>query len=400
MKRLSLFVAFLTLVPLSAAAQSVPPMPPVPPVPPTPMVAPVPPVRVMGSAYLDSDAIEQAVRSAQDAVQRLDLDAIRQQARDAAQQAREFSSPAFNFNYDFQNTFQNAFTINRSGDGSAYNAGLSSITSGKYDQAIVSFDRVIAQKGPRTDAAFYWKAFAQYRLGKSDDSLATIGELRKSYAQSRYLGDARVLEADAKKASGQSLNIDASDDEMKILAIQSLQNNDPAGAVPRLETVLKNTNTLRVKKQALFVLASNDQPAAHQILVSYAKGGGNPDLQLEAIRYLVSKRSANTTAELMSIYDSTQDIDVRTAVVNALANAGDRSGLMRVIGTPGATAVRSAAVIRLGNDNMATPQDLMQIYQKEEDKGLRQEIVRALGSIGAVDQLVQVAKTDKEPAVR
>jgi hypothetical protein len=58
------------------------------------MVAPVPPVRVMGSAYLDSDAIEQAVRSAQDAVQRLDLDAIRQQARDAAQQARDIAHSA------------------------------------------------------------------------------------------------------------------------------------------------------------------------------------------------------------------------------------------------------------------------------------------------------------------
>jgi len=312
--------------------------------------------------------------------------------------ARDFN---FDFNTDFNFDFQNAFVTTRTSDSGAYSSGLTNITSGKYDQAIIMFDRVIVQKGPRADAALYHKAFAQYRLGKSDDALASIAELRKSYPQSRYLNDARVLEADVKKANGQPMNIDVNDDEMKILAIQSLQNSDPAGALPRLENVLKNTNTLKVKKMALFVLASNDQPAAHQILVSYAKGGGNPDLQLEAIRYLVQKRTPTTTAELMSIYDSTQDLEVRTAVVNALANAGDRAGLMRVAGTAGSTNdVRLSAINRLGNDNMASPQDLMQIYQKEESKELRQGIVRALGAMGAVDQLMQVVRTDKEPSVR
>jgi HEAT repeat protein/TolA-binding protein len=424
MKRLSAFAALLMLmlVPLVAAAQSIPPVPPVPPAPPAPAVAPVPPlppvppVRVRGSAYVDSDMVERAMQASRDAIERLDMDAIREQtqmARDAVQQARDtarqatediqlrgFSMPSFNydFNFDFQN--QNVFTTRSGNEGGAYSSGLSSIQNGKYDQAIVMFDRVIAQKGPRADAALYHKAFAQYRLGKTDDALATIAELRKSYAQSRYLSDARVLKADVKKTNGQPLNVDANDDEMKILAIQALQTSDPARAVPLLENVLKNTNTLKVKKMALFVLAGNDLPAAHQILVSYAKGGGNPDLQLEAIRYLVSKRTPNTTAELMSIYDATQDLDVRTAVVNALANAGDRAGLMRVITAPGSNDVRSTAISRLGNDNMATPQELMTIYQKEETKELRQGIVRALGSIGAVDQLVQIARTDKEPAVR
>ena len=423
MKRLSVFVALVMLAPVAAAAQSNPPVPPAPRVPPAPLVAPmppvppVPPVHVKIGPLAEIDAIEQAVRVSRAAIEQIDVEAIRQQARDAAEHARdmaeharemarqdiemrEFSFPAFNFAFDDQE-IQRTFTLRTStSDGGAYSSGLSLITSGKYDQAIAMFDRVVAQKGARADAALYWKAFAQYRLSKTDDAVATIAELRRSYAQSRYLSDARVLEADVRKASGQPLNVDANDDEIKLLAIQSLQNSDPAGAVPRLENVLKNTNTLRVKKQALFVLASNDQPAAHQILVSYAKGGGNPDLQLEAIRYLVSKRTPNTTAELMSIYDSTQDLDVRTAVVNALANAGDRAGLIRVISATGSADARRVAINRLGNDNMATPQELMQIYQKEEDKALRQEIVRALGSLGAVDQLLQVTRTDKEPAVR
>jgi HEAT repeat protein len=136
-----------------------------------------------------------------------------------------------------------------------------------------------------------------------------------------------------------SLTVDVNDDDEDPSDSGAAEHRPGPRRAPA--RTLKNTNTLRVKKQALFVLASNDLPAAHAILVSYAKGGGNPDLQLEAIRYLVSKRNANTTAELMSIYDSTQDLDVRTAVVNALANAGDRTGLMRVLNSPTGPAASS-----------------------------------------------------------
>src|SRR6185295_19932421 len=115
-------------VPLSAAAQSVPPVPQVPPAPPMPMVAPapvmpmVPPVHVRVAPMVDTFAIEDAVRASRDAIAQIDMDAIRQQARDAAQQARDaaqqsrdmarelaeqdiqmrsFSLPSFNYNFNY-----------------------------------------------------------------------------------------------------------------------------------------------------------------------------------------------------------------------------------------------------------------------------------------------------------
>ena len=86
-----------------------------------------------------------------------------------------------------------------------------------------------------------------------------------------------------------------------------------------------------MKKRALFVLAQNEDPAAHQALLNYAKGNGNPDLQVEAIRYLTARTPRNgqlalkaTGAELMDIYNATQDLDVRRAVLSALVSAGDK----------------------------------------------------------------------------
>ncbi len=240
----------------------------------------------------------------------------------------------------------------------------------------------------------------RYKLGKSDDALATLAELRRSYAQSRYLGDAKVLEADVRKSSGRPQTGDADNEEIKLLAISSMQNSNPEGAVPLLENVLKATNSLQVKKRALFVLAYNDQPAAHQVLVSYAKGSGNPDLQVEAIRYLTARKGKTTGAELEEIYNSTQDVDVRRAVLDALVSTGDKSALVRIAGTGSPTEVRRLAISNLGNANLITAPELMQLYQKEENKDLRQTMVGAFGSMGAVDQLTQIIRTEKDPAVR
>jgi HEAT repeat protein len=181
-----------------------------------------------------------------------------------------------------------------------------------------------------------------------------------------------------------------------------MQNSNPEGAVPLLENVLKATNSLQVKKRALFVLAYNDQPAAHQVLLKYAKGSGNPDLQVEAIRYLTARgaKAKATSAELEEIYNSTQDVGVRRAVLDALVSAGDKTALVRIAGSNSPVEVRTAAISNLGNANLITAPELMQLYQKEENKDLRQTMVRAFGSMGAVDQLTQIIKTEKEPSVR
>jgi TolA-binding protein len=82
-----------------------------------------------------------------------------------------------------------------------YSMGKNLLNQQKFDEAIVRFDRVIAQKSTNADGAFYWKAYAQFKLGKSDDAVTTIAALRKDHPQSRYLTDAKVLEADAKRRS-------------------------------------------------------------------------------------------------------------------------------------------------------------------------------------------------------
>jgi HEAT repeat protein len=292
---------------------------------------------------------------------------------------------------------------------SDYNGALSDLERRQYDRAISRLDQVITQKGAHSDGALYWKAYAQYKLGRSEDALATLAELRRSYAQSHYIADARVLEADVRKSSGKPATDTADDDEIKLLALSSMQRSNPQGAVTLLENVLKATNSLQVKKRALFVLAQNDDPAAHQVLLNYAKGNGNPDLQVEAIRYLTARTprtggqttARQTTAtELMDIYNSTQDVDVRRAVLSALVSAGDKAGLLKIATTGADVEIKRQAIGQLGGANLMTAPELMQMYQKEENKELKQSMISALGSMGAGDALLQIVKTEKDPTIR
>jgi HEAT repeat protein len=453
MKRVTFTVALLLCVPLAAFGQArpVPPAPPAPPAPvvaptpPTPPAAPRPPVPMVAPRValaapvfdhieVDHLAIEEAVHAAhramedfdvhaftEQAMREIDVEHIKEQARAQADMAKEQAElfkyqakeqaamakeqaelwKVKDFNFDFDFNFQGPAMVMRTGGDGNYNSGLSAEQSKQYDRAIVRFDQVIAAKGDRVDAAMYHKAYCLYKLGKTDEATATLAELRRAFPQSRYLDDSRVLEADARKTAGKPLTGENDSDEIKLLAISSLQNTNPEGAVSLLEGVLKGTNSLQLKKRAIVVLSYNEQPAAHTLLMNYAKGRGNPDLQIEAIRYLVARKGKTTTAELEEIYNSTTDVDVRRAVLSALMSSGDRAAVLKI-----ATAAnnpiesRRSAISNLSQSSMASPAELMSLYQKEENKDLKLQIVRGLGNLGAVDQLGQIIKSEKDASVR
>jgi hypothetical protein len=390
--------------------------------PPAPMAPPVPIAPyVVEPVYVDRFAIEDAVQAARAVRVQVDSDAIREanaQAREVAAQAREIAAearaqarvdmdrmrvemPRIDMpRFEFQDR---AFTFSGMQDNEGgYSSGMSAIQQQQYDRAITMFDRVIAQKSARADAAIYWKAFAQYRLAKWEDATASLGLLRKDFPQSRYLNDAKVLESDVKKMSGQRVDpATLNNDEIKLLAISSLERTDQADqAVPLLEGVLNATNSLQVKRRALYVLALRDEPRARQVLLNYAKGSGNPDLQVQAISYVASRRDkATTSTDLREIYEATQDANIRRAVVDAYRNLGDKVALINIASTSAQPIeIRRSAIN--GLQNLAAPQELWTIYQKETDKDMRMQMVGVFGSMGAVDQLQQVIQTEKDPEVR
>jgi HEAT repeat protein len=403
----SLLMLTVLALPGAALAQVAPPPPPVPKVAPAPPVAPTPPAAPM---LLDLSRLQDEVRlglaplAFELDAQRLALDA-KTMALDALDHMR-LAQDAVRL-YDLQDS-RNLLATTLTGSDN-YAQGKELLNQRRYDDAIARFDKVVAQKAAHIDGALYWKAYAQYKLGKTDESVATIAQLRRDVPQSRYLGDAKVLEADARRQAGQPVNPAAMDDtELKLLAITGIQHTDPERAIPLLEGVLAATNSLRVKKQALYVLALSTQPRAHQILLSYAKGSGNPDLQHEAIRYIAVNRDRQASAgELLQIYQSTTDVDVRMAVLGALRASRDGVFTYTTVGSGPYTAVinaqeaaRSAVSKASATASAFGPAEVWSLYEKETNKDLKLQMISLLGSMQAVDQLQRVARSETDVDLR
>ena len=203
-----------------------------------------------------SSAFAQEAQTAQESLQESQEES-REQARDAQQRVRDADERA----RDAKETRDK------------YEAGLDAIDDSKWDKAREAFDDIVQNGGSNADAALYWRAYCEDKLGRRSDALGSIADLEHKYPQSRWQNDAKALEVQVRHETGQPVSPQSqSDDELKLLAINGLMQSDPSQALPLLEKVLNGTGSPRVKERALFVLAQSGTPEAGQILLHIAEG--------------------------------------------------------------------------------------------------------------------------------
>ena len=210
-----------------------------------------------------------------------------------------------------------------------YNEGSRELNAAKYDRAVELFDEVIQMKGKRADAALHWKAWALNKEGKRAEALTTISELERDYPKSKWVDDAKAIEIEIHGKSGQPDSPDSeSNCELKLMAINGLQQADPAKAIPLLEKMLHSPDCLKVRQQALFVLAQSNSPEAHALMIKLARGESNPALQQKAIQDLGLFSGSAGREALGQIYSSSSDVDTKKAVLQALMLSGDKTQML------------------------------------------------------------------------
>jgi len=288
-----------------------------------------------------------------------------------------------------------------------YDQGRSCLDQHRWDAALVHFNNAASQKGSHAEGALYWKAYTLNKLGRRDDALAAIAELRKSYASSRWLDDAKALELEVKQANGQAVSPDSqSDEDLKLMALNGLMQSDPERALTALDSLLKSAQPPRLKEQALFVLAQNNSPKAQQMLEQVARGSGNPDLQLKAINYLGVPRirkgdgqnRPNSGQLLIEIYGASSDVNVKRAVLNAFSADRDGDRLLQISKTEKDAELRRDAIRRLTSLREPSRGDaLIGIYGSEQDKEVKRSIASSFASQGNVKQLVAMARGEHDP---
>jgi hypothetical protein len=64
-----------------------------------------------------------------------------------------------------------------------YDSGREALDEDRFDRAEEKFGEVAKMNAAQADAALYWKAYAENKLGKRDAALATIADLKQRFPQ-------------------------------------------------------------------------------------------------------------------------------------------------------------------------------------------------------------------------
>lgn len=283
----------------------------------------------------------------------------------------------------------------------AYARGTRELDRRNWQEAISSFDEVIQANSNRADGALYWKAYALNKLGKREEALATLDTLQRQFPSSRWLNDAKALSVEVHEAAGKPVSPDdVNDEDLKILALNSLLQTDPERVVPAIEKLLKGSGSPRVKERALFVLAQSPSPKARNVLAAVAQGGANPDLQIKAVEYLGIHGGKNpeNRKTLSDVYSGTNDVNVKQAVLRSFMIARDTERLMAAAKSESSAELREYAINMLGS--LKAQEELWQLYQAESSPEIRARIVQGLFISGDTKRVLEIARQEKAPEVR
>src|SRR5919206_255408 len=130
---------------------------------------------------------------------------------------------AYGFNQDLAKL--NQFV--QSGDSPAmlvFRQGRDLIEKEDWAGAAAKFEGYVAQypKSKEAGAALYWLAYAQKKQRRFQDAEATLERLVREFPRSTWADDAHAMQVEIAPQVGKRVDPEGLDDEMKMVALQSL----------------------------------------------------------------------------------------------------------------------------------------------------------------------------------
>ncbi len=314
------------------------------------------------------------------------------------------------------------FAADGEGRSPAYRDAQSALDQARWEEAAQRFAAVADAKGADADAALYWKAYAEEKLGRKAEALATLKNLRTTHPKSVWLDDADALEisltGSAPRGSGPVLagprttgpqgtgpvvagsgrSGSSPEEDLQLYALDGLMQMDSARALPILEKILAGDRSLQVKQRALFVLSQSDEPRARTLLVETAKSGKPAELQVEAVRSLGIAGDPEDLRALSEIYRTSASKETRGAVLEAFMIADDEKAILEVARTERDPELRGKAIQLLGAlDSTAALADL---YKSESSREVKGKILEGMMIAGDKKQLLEAARSETDRELR
>ncbi len=282
-----------------------------------------------------------------------------------------------------------------------YSEGTRAINDAHWAQAEQIFSNLASQHGARAEAALYWEAYAENKQGNAGRALEICAQLRHAYPQGNWVKECSALEIEIHGKSDDPMPPQAEqDEELKLLALNSLMQQDEAHALPIIQQILNSDKSEKLKDRALFVLAQDQSPQAQALLGQVASGERNPALQRKAIQMLAVARGKQAAETLANIYRQTKNEEVKNAILHTYLIIGTPDPLVEAARHESDPELVRTAVHTLGA--MGATSQLLTLYHDTSDPKVKAEVISGLipaGQKGA-DALGSIAGSEQDPELR
>lgn len=300
-----------------------------------------------------------------------------------------------------------------------------------------------ARSGYAADA-LYWQAFALYRLGGDQDlrkARAVLRRQREQFPRAATQGDATALESRiqgelarrgdseaaaeisrtaitiappipptpptpaaapeppeppeppgarrSSRSTSKSTSCATDDDDMKVAALNALQQMDEDKARPILQRLLarRDAGSACLRRKAVFLIAQQDRPGTEDILLASVRSDPDLEVRRQAVFWLSQVQTDRAVTALDSILRSSQDPEIQDKAVFALSQQDNPRAqqALRSYSERGdiPESIREKAIFWLGQrggqENAAF---LRSLYGRLKGEELKKKVLFSLSQMG------------------
>ena len=289
------------------------------------------------------------------------------------------------------------------------------------------------QSGYTADA-YYWQAFALYRLGgepRLRDALEALRIQGERYPKAATKGDARALErriqgelarqgdSDAAEAVAEAAAEAAEpaaehegsegcdEDDTKLAALNALIHMNPERARPILQRVLarRDAGSACLRRKAVFLVAQGGGDGTERLLLESARSDPDREVRQQAVFWLSQVDTPTAVQALDSILRTSKDAAVQEKAIFALSQHGSaesQRALRAYAERPDLSReLRERAIFWVGQSGGAEDaQFLRTLFGRLPDEELRTKVLFSLAQMGGAENqrwLVGVARDRQQP---
>ena len=312
--------------------------------------------------------------------------------------------------------------------------------------------------------ALYWQAFALYRMGgdrELHEAMAALRRQRAQFPRAATQGDAATLErriqgelarrgdseaaaqvaeaardagvtppvpptppdvptpptpptppehpygtsTSSRSSSSSESRCKGAEDDMKVAALNALQQMDAERARPILQKVLARRDAASVclRRKAVFLVAQQQANGTEDILLESVRGDPDPEVQRQAVFWLSQVNTDRAVGALDSILRFSKDHEIQDKAVFALSQQ-NRPAAQKALQTYAERAdvpedAREKAIFWLGQSGSAgNATFLRSLYGRLKSQELRKKIVFSLSQMGGTENGKWLLGIARDPA--